>query len=106
MPVSEKPRVEHHQNAAHIARAVTVQEKRAFGGIEVARGWPITLPLEELHGDQRVEEVGNGARVQAEFPAQLRAGEPLAGELGEDAELDRGEEHLGGPERERGLKNG
>ena len=73
--------------------------------LKYLRGRPVALAVEELHRDQRVEEIADAARVQAELGAELRAGQAPIGEPGEDAELDRGQEHLGRPEGEGGGQN-
>src|SRR5207244_3999450 len=58
-----------------------------------------------FHGHERVEEIVHAARMQAEFPAELRASDLALAQLGEDAEFHGGEENLGGPEAKGCLQN-
>ena len=106
VPIFEQPRVEHYQNPADVARAVLVQIDRAGGRVEIARRRTVAIAIEEFHSDQRVKEVLDAARVQAEFRAQLGAGHTAVAEPGEHAELDGGEENFGRPESKSRLENG
>ena len=71
MPELEEPRVEHDENAADVARAVFVEEQRAFGCVEIFRLGPVAFALEKLHRDERVEKIRDGARVKLQFSAPV-----------------------------------
>src|SRR5262249_28893818 len=106
VPEAEQARVEHLEDGADVARARAVEKEAPRGRVAVARGGPGAVALEEAQRHQRVEEVRDGARVQPELAAQLLAREAPRAEPREDAELDGGEQDLGGPEAEGGLDDG
>ena len=105
VPELEEPRVEHHQDAADVARAVAVEVERALRGVEVLRVGPVAFAIEEFHRHQRVEEIADPARMQTELAAELRAGQAPVAQVGEKAELDGGEKNLGRPESDSGLQD-
>ena len=106
VPELEQPRVEHLQNAADVARAAAIEIKSAGGRVEILRVGAVAFALEEFHRHERIEKIGDAARMQFEFFPELRAGEPALAERREDTELDRGEQDLRIPEAEGGLQNG
>lgn len=105
MPVLEEARVQHDEDAPDVARAVAIQVECAFRGIEILRGRPVALAVEEFHGDQGVEEITDATRMQTQLSTEFRASGAAMAQLGEHTELDRGEEDLGGPEGEGRLQN-
>ena len=106
VPEFEEPRVEHDQNAADVTRAGFVEEQRAFGRVEILRLRAVAFAAEKLHRHERVEKIGDAARVEFQFRAQLRAGETAIGELREEPHLDGGEQDFGMPKSEGGLQDG
>ena len=105
VPVFEEAIVEHHQDPADVARAALDEVERAGGRVQILGRRTVAFAVEELHGDERVEEIGDRARVQAELRAQFFSGHAAVAELGEDTELHGGQQYLGIPESEGGLKN-
>lgn len=106
VPKLEQAGIEHDENAANIAGAALVKVQRAGGRVAVGGRGAVTFAFEELHGDQGVEKIADGARVETEFGAEFRAGETVIVKRGEDAELDGSEEYLRGPKGEGGLEDG
>jgi hypothetical protein len=79
------------QEAADVARARAIEIHRAARSIEVLRLRPVALALEESHRDQRVEEVRDTARVQAELGAELHTSHSALTELRKHTEFDGGQ---------------
>ena len=73
VPEFEEPRVEHGQNAPDVTRAGLVEEQCAFGRVEILRLRAVAFAAEKLHRDERVKKIGDGARVELQFRAQLCA---------------------------------
>jgi hypothetical protein len=59
----------------------------ALSPVAIAALGPVTVALEDPQGDERVEEVVDAARVEAEAFADLRAGHRLVAELREELQL-------------------
>ena len=97
--------LEHRQPTAHIAGAAAVEIEHARGRVEVLGRGAVTRAVEELHRDERVEEIADTTRVQAKFRPEFRPGHAATAKFGEDVELDGGEENLGRPEGEGRLQN-
>ncbi len=106
VPVFEEPRVQHHEDAADVARTFFIEIKRARRGVAILRFGSVAVALEKLHRHQRVEKIANRARVQREFLPEFCAGQVAVGEFGEKPKLHRGQEHFGRPETEGGLQDG
>ena len=64
VPELEEPRVEHDEDAADIARAVLVEEQRAFRRVKILRGRTVALTFQESHCNERIEKVRDGTRVE------------------------------------------
>ena len=77
------------------AVAARASRKCAVSGrVRVARARAVALALEQAERDERVGEVGDGARMEPEARAELGAGERARRRARRRAELDRGEQHL------------
>src|SRR6185312_16252378 len=106
IPEFEEPRVEHDEDAPDIARAFLIEEQQAFGRVEVLRRRAVSVAAEKFHRDEGVKEVGDAARMEAEFATQLLSREAAITQPGEHAEFDGGPQDFGRPERKSGLENG
>src|SRR5262249_55867000 len=71
------------------------EEDRGLGRVLVE---VLALAVEHAEGDERVEEVAPRARVELQPVGELLPLERSLRELGKEAELDRREERLRGPE--------
>ena len=91
------------------------QRKGGSGRRFFQKSWPISFEsfptsavaftLQEFHCDNRVEKIGDAARVQTELSANLRAREPALSKPGEQIKRDRREKKFGIPESEGRLQN-
>ena len=106
VPELEETLVQHDEDAADISGAGAVEVERAGGGIGVFGIRAVADAVEELHGDQRVEEVGDAARMDADFGTQFSAGQLAGAERGEQFKADGCEEDFRRPEGKGRLKNG
>jgi hypothetical protein len=106
VPEAEEARVQHHQDPADVARALLVEVQQPGLGVVVLARRPVAVAPEEPHGHERVEEVEGPARVQLELAPELLRRQLARPEAREEPELDRREQHLRGPEGERGLEDG
>ena len=93
--------VGHLQHAADVGRLALVEEEIGLGRVVV----DAVAALEEPEGDERVEEVARGARMQAEAGGEFGERLGVFGEFGEDFHLDGAEQSLRGPEAEADLQN-
>jgi len=83
-----------------VAAREMVREQR-----EPRRITAVALALEELHSYERIEKVGNAARMQTELFAQFSASDSALPEPGEKIERNSGKENFGVPETEARLQN-
>ncbi|MDT4830735.1 hypothetical protein FQZ97_642100 [compost metagenome] len=93
-PETVEPGIGHFEDAADIRRLRLVEEEVRIRGIAIAA----VLAFEQLQGHQGVEEVAGRAGMQFQPGLQVRQVDRAGCKLGEDAELDRAEHGLGGPE--------
>ena len=105
MPELKKTLVEHDENTADIPRAASIEIERRGWRIGIFRFRSVAFAVEELHRHERVKEIADAARVQANFDAKFRSSELALGEFGENIEVDGSKENFGRPEREGGLEN-
>jgi hypothetical protein len=106
MAASRAARLVRRTGAKAAAPRAAVKVEGAGGRIEIFRGRAIVLPSEEVHRDERVEEVADAALVQAKFPTEFRAGNAAIAKFAEHAELDGSEKNFRRPESESRLENG
>jgi len=105
VPKFEQPCVEHDQKPADVPWAGFVQEHGTFGRVEIFCLGSVAVSVEKLHRHKRVKKVGDGAWMEVQFPAQLRAGETPIRECGEQADLNGREQDLGPPKTKGGLQD-
>jgi hypothetical protein len=91
--------VRHLEEAAHELRARPIEKQGGLVGVAVAGEGTVAITLEEAKGHQRVQEIWVGAWVQPKCRLQFGASHRPGPELGEEPQLDGGEEDLGRPER-------
>src|SRR5207237_5287640 len=65
-PERIEPGVGHLEKAAHELRALAIEEQRRLCRIAILRSGTVAVALEKPQRDERVEEVGIGAGMQAE----------------------------------------
>jgi hypothetical protein len=97
-PERVQARIGHFEDAADIGRAAPDQETAGLRRVAVAGAGAGAIAAKQVERDQRVEEIGRGARVEAEAGFDLGAGHGPFGKQREQAELDRAQQRLGGPE--------
>src|SRR5262249_31212175 len=90
----EQAIVEHLEEPARVVLAAAHQEARTLGGVRVARAGPVSLAIEDAKRDQRVEEVGDGAGMEAQALAELFACERPVTQVVEEMELGGDEQDL------------
>src|ERR1700751_1411901 len=105
MPELKQALVEHDQNSAHIAWTVFVEIDRGGRRVGILPCRAVSLTVENSHRNERIEEVADGARMQAQFGAQLGASKSATGELCKYVKFNCREENLRRPESEGSLKN-
>ena len=93
--------VGHLQQAADVGGLVLVEEEVGLGGV----GVDAIVALEEVEGDEGIEEVGGGTRMKAEAAAEFGEGFGVLGEFGEELHFDGAEQSFGGPEGEACLQD-
>ena len=86
--------IRHLEDAADVSRAGSVEKKGALGSIRVARIETVAVTLQKLESHQRVREVRYGAWTELQGCSDFLARHRLSRELGEEFELDGGEQRL------------
>ena len=97
-PEAIQPGVGHFEEPAHELGAVPIEEQRRLGRVAVARVGPVAIALEKAQGEQRVEEIGVGPRVEAERLLQIAAGHGPVAEGGEQPHFQGREQDFRRPE--------
>ena len=105
-PERIEPGVGHLEEATDVGRALLVQERRRLRRVAIPSVVAVAVAPEEPERHECVEEVVDAAPVQAKASAELFTAHGLVTELGEQVELDRGEERLGGKEAHPYLHRG
>ena len=97
-PETVKSRIRHLEEAAHIRAAVSVEEVSGLLRVPVSRRLSVAIAGQHIECDERVEQVGDAARMKAELALQLARGQRFAAQGGEHAELDGRKQGLRRPE--------
>src|SRR5204863_9624151 len=87
---------------ADVLRAVGIQISRALPGVGIEA---VVIAIEKVEGHESIEEVFRSTPLQSERPRKSARGLRPARQRLENAKLNGGQQHLGGPEREGGLEN-
>ena len=87
-PEPVEPGVGHRQHSADVRGRGSVEEGGGLGRVVVARLGAVAATAQEPEGDERVEEVGSAARVEAETFADLVTRQLLRSHDREEVELN------------------
>jgi hypothetical protein len=98
-PERVKASVGHLEESTHVLWTAPIEELQRLDGIAITRAGAFAITLQESECDQRVEEVRIRTVVKVERVFELGAGHSLVAQGGEQFELHRRQQRLGGPER-------
>jgi hypothetical protein len=96
-PESVQARVRHLEDPSDVRGAPLVQRRR-FGRVAIAALAPDAIALEELQGDERVDEVVDRSRMEAEPLADLLTGHRVVTESREQLQPNGRQQRLRRPE--------
>jgi len=106
VPELEEPGVEHHQDAPDVTRAGFVEEQRALGVLKYSAGAPSPSRPRNFIATSASKKSAIPRGWSFNSAPSSAPGQPAPGQLGENSQLDRGEQDLGVPEAEGGLQDG